>query len=126
MTQPGLKRPLSAAELSDGTLTFLLLVAAAHATRPPDLLVLNEPESSLHPSLMPAVGALIASAAERSQVLVVTHAGRAGPCPAHGRRHDDRAHQGRRRDVRRGCGDVRRPGVDVAEALTSSCGRRAA
>ena len=75
MTQPGLRRPLSAAELSDGTLTFLLLVAAAHATRPPDLLVLNEPESSLHPSLMPAVGALVASAAERSQVLVVTHAG---------------------------------------------------
>jgi len=75
MTQPGLRRPLSAAELSDGTLTFLLLVAAALATRPPDLLVLNEPESSLHPSLMPAVAALIASAAERSQVLVVTHAG---------------------------------------------------
>ncbi|KQY46677.1 AAA family ATPase [Cellulomonas sp. Root137] len=75
MTQPGLRRPLSAAELSDGTLTFLLLVAAAHATRPPDLLVLNEPESSLHPSLMPAVGALVASAAERSQVLVVTHSG---------------------------------------------------
>ncbi|GEK23493.1 AAA family ATPase [Cellulomonas xylanilytica] len=75
MSQPGLLRPLSAAELSDGTLTFLLLVAAAHATRPPDLLVLNEPESSLHPSLMPAVGALVASAAERSQVLVVTHAG---------------------------------------------------
>ncbi|WP_315094406.1 AAA family ATPase [uncultured Cellulomonas sp.] len=75
MTQPGLRRPLSAAELSDGTLTFLQLVAAAHALRPPDLLVLNEPESSLHPSLMPAVAALVASAAERSQVLVVTHSG---------------------------------------------------
>jgi len=75
MTQPGLRRPLSAAELSDGTLTFLLLAAAAFATRPPDLLVLNEPESSLHPSLMPAAGALVARAAERSQVLVVTHAG---------------------------------------------------
>ncbi|MBO3086246.1 AAA family ATPase [Cellulomonas fengjieae] len=75
MTQPGLRRALSAAELSDGTLTFLLLAAAAHATRPPDLLVLNEPESSLHPALMPAVAALVASAAERSQVLVVTHAG---------------------------------------------------
>lgn len=75
MRQPGLRRPLAAAELSDGTLTFLLLAAAAHATRPPDLLVLNEPESSLHPSLMPAVAALVARAAERSQVLVVTHAG---------------------------------------------------
>ena len=75
MTQPGLLRPLSVAELSDGTLTYLLLLAACLATRAPDLLVLNEPESSLHPSLMPAVGALIASASERSQVLVVTHSG---------------------------------------------------
>jgi len=75
MTQPGLLRALSAAELSDGTLTYLLLLAACLATRAPDLLVLNEPESSLHPSLMPAVGALIASASERSQVLVVTHSG---------------------------------------------------
>ncbi|MET0788368.1 MAG: AAA family ATPase [Cellulomonas sp.] len=75
MSQPGLLRPLSAAELSDGTLTYLLLLAACLATRAPDLLVLNEPESSLHPSLMPAVGALIASASERSQVLVVTHSG---------------------------------------------------
>ncbi|MDM7856491.1 AAA family ATPase [Cellulomonas alba] len=78
MTQPGLRRSLSAAELSDGTLTFLLLAAAAFATRPPDLLVLNEPESSLHPSLMPAVAALVARAAERSQVLVVTHADELG------------------------------------------------
>ncbi|MEZ0447235.1 AAA family ATPase [Cellulomonas sp. ICMP 17802] len=75
MTQPGLRRPLSAAELSDGTLTYLLLLAACLATRAPDLLVLNEPESSLHPSLMPAVGALVAAASERSQVLVVTHSG---------------------------------------------------
>lgn len=75
MTQPGLLRALSAAELSDGTLTYLLLLAACLATRAPDLLVLNEPESSLHPSLMPAVGALVASASERSQVLVVTHSG---------------------------------------------------
>lgn len=74
MTQPGLRRAVSAAELSDGTLTYLLLLAATHATRPPDLLVLNEPEASLHPDLLPAVGGLIAAASRRSQVLVVTHA----------------------------------------------------
>src|SRR6478609_3363306 len=62
-------------DLAAALLTILLLLAACLATRAPDLLVLNEPESSLHPSLMPAVGALVASASERSQVLVVTHSG---------------------------------------------------
>jgi predicted ATPase len=36
--------------------------------------VLNEPETSLHPDLLPALGRLIARAAARSQVIVVSHA----------------------------------------------------
>lgn len=71
--QPGLRRPLGVAELSDGTLRFLLLAAALLSPRPPGLLVLNEPESSLHPSLMPALAAMVADAAEQCQVVVVTH-----------------------------------------------------
>lgn len=74
MHQHGLLRPLRAAELSDGTLRYLLWIAALLTPRPPGLLVLNEPETSLHPDLLPALGRLIANAAERSQVLVVTHA----------------------------------------------------
>ncbi len=74
MQQHGLLRPLKAAELSDGTLRYLLWIAALLTPRPPDLLVLNEPETSLHPDLLPALARLITSAAERSQVLVVTHA----------------------------------------------------
>ncbi len=74
MHQHGLLRPLKAAELSDGTLRYLLWIAALLTPRPPGLLVLNEPETSLHPDLLPALGRLIAGAAERSQVLVVTHA----------------------------------------------------
>ena len=74
MHQHGLLRPLKAAELSDGTLRYLLWIAALLTPRPPGLLVLNEPETSLHPDLLPALGRLIASAAARSQVLVVTHA----------------------------------------------------
>ena len=74
MHQHGLLRPLRAAELSDGTLRYLLWIAALLTPRPPGLLVLNEPETSLHPDLLPALGRLIASAAERTQVLVVTHA----------------------------------------------------
>jgi predicted ATPase len=74
MHQRGLLRSLKAAELSDGTLRYLLWIAALLTPRPPGLLVLNEPETSLHPDLLPALGRLIAGAAERSQVLVVTHA----------------------------------------------------
>lgn len=74
MQQHGLLRPLSAAELSDGTLRYLLWIAALLTPRPPALLVLNEPETSLHPDLLPALGRLITQAAERSQVVVVSHA----------------------------------------------------
>jgi predicted ATPase len=74
--QHGLLRPLSAAELSDGTLRYLLWIAALHTPRPPPLMVLNEPETSLHPDLIPALGRLIANAAKRTQVWVVSHASR--------------------------------------------------
>ena len=74
LTQPGLRRSITAAELSDGTLRFLLLATALLSPRPPELLVLNEPEASLHPSLLPALAELIQNAAQHSQIIVVTHA----------------------------------------------------
>ena len=74
MRQHGLLRPLRAAELSDGTLRYLLLVAALLTPRPPPLMVLNEPETSLHPDLLAPLARMIAGAAERSQVIVVSHA----------------------------------------------------
>jgi predicted ATPase len=74
MKQHGLLRPLDAAELSDGTLRYLLWIAALLTPRPPALMVLNEPETSLHPDLLAPLARLIARAAERSQVIVVTHA----------------------------------------------------
>ncbi|QCB94956.1 AAA family ATPase [Cellulomonas shaoxiangyii] len=74
MTQPGLLRPLSAAELSDGTLRFVLWAAALLTPRPPALMVVNEPETSLHPDLLPALAHLLAAAARRTQVVVVSHA----------------------------------------------------
>ncbi|WP_411847221.1 AAA family ATPase [Roseibacillus persicicus] len=70
---PDLKRPLAAHELSDGTLRFLALTAALLAPKAPSLLVLNEPENSLNPSLYPALVQLISWANEASQVLVITH-----------------------------------------------------
>ena len=72
--QPGLLRPLEAPELSDGTLRYLLLAAALFSPRLPPLLVLNEPENSLHPDLFTPLARLIAAVAERTQVWVVAHA----------------------------------------------------
>ena len=74
MRQPGLLRPLAAAELSEGTLRYLLLVAALLSPRPPPLMVLNEPEASLHADLIPPLARLIATAASRAQAVVVSHA----------------------------------------------------
>jgi predicted ATPase len=72
--QPGLLRPLEAAELSDGTLRYVLLATALFSPRLPPLLVLNEPENSLHPDLLAPLARLITAAAERTQVWVVAHA----------------------------------------------------
>ncbi|MDF0729424.1 AAA family ATPase [Pseudomonas entomophila] len=74
--QAGLLRPLSAAELSDGTLRYLLLVAALLTPRPPSMMVLNEPETSLHPDLLPALARLIVAVSRHCQVWVVSHAPR--------------------------------------------------
>ena len=39
-------------------------------------MVLNEPETSLHPDLLPALGRLIIAASKQTQVWVVSHASR--------------------------------------------------
>jgi predicted ATPase len=72
--QHGLLRPLSAAELSDGTLRYLLWTVALLTPRPPELMVLNEPETSLNPDLLPALARLIVAAAKNTHILVVSHA----------------------------------------------------
>ncbi|MCK0174919.1 MULTISPECIES: AAA family ATPase [Mycobacteriaceae] len=73
LRQQGMLRPLRCAELSDGTLRFLLWAAALLSPSPPSLMVLNEPETSLHPDLVRPLAGLVAAAVERTQVVVVTH-----------------------------------------------------
>jgi predicted ATPase len=75
MRQYGLLRALSTTELSDGTLRYILLAAALLSPRPPELIILNEPEASLHPDLLAPLARLIRAAARRCQLIVVTHAG---------------------------------------------------
>ncbi|GAB2594413.1 AAA family ATPase [Pseudactinotalea suaedae] len=73
LRQPGMLRPLRADELSDGTLRFLLLAAALLSPRPPQLFVLNEPETSLHPDLLGPLAAMVRAASEHTQIVLVTH-----------------------------------------------------
>lgn len=71
--QRGMLRPLRSAELSDGTLRFLLWATALSTPAPPSLMVLNEPETSLHPELVEPLAHMVTAAAARTQVVVVTH-----------------------------------------------------
>jgi predicted ATPase len=70
---PEFTQPLWQQELSDGTLQYLCLLAALLSPRPTNLVVLNEPETSLHPDLLPALASLIVHASRHSQLLVTTH-----------------------------------------------------
>lgn len=67
------KRVFAPHELSDGTLQFLALAGALLSYRLPPFIALNEPETSLHPSLLPILARMIVKAAERSQIWVITH-----------------------------------------------------
>lgn len=71
--QPGMLRGIRSAELSDGTLRYLLWLATVLTPAPPRLMALNEPETSLHPSLVPALGRAMARASQDVQIVVVTH-----------------------------------------------------
>ena len=70
---PGIQRPFDARELSDGTLRYLCLLAALKSPRPPTLLALNEPETSLHPDLLEPLAQLLAEASRTSQLWITTH-----------------------------------------------------
>ncbi len=74
LVTPGLYRPLDARELSDGTLRYLCLAAALLSPRPPPLLALNEPETSLHESVLPGLADLMAAVPRETQLWVTTHA----------------------------------------------------
>jgi len=100
MRFPDLPRRLfTAGELSDGTLHFLALMGALLSYRLPPFIALNEPETSLHPDLLPALGRALARAATRTQIWIVTHspeladalAGETGALPREVVRREDGA-----------------------------------
>jgi predicted ATPase len=73
MLVPGVLRYLEANELSDGTLQYLCLLAALLSPRPPTLMAINEPETSIHPDLLAPLAKLIADASVQSQLWITTH-----------------------------------------------------
>ena len=83
LVMPGVRRPLRAMELSDGQLRFICLATALLSSRPPTLLVRNEPETSLHPAAIEALAPLILEAARHTQVWLTTHSERLRDCLAH-------------------------------------------
>ena len=68
-----LRREQSAADLSDGTLRFLLLLTILSSPNPAPLIAIDEPETGLHPAMLPIVAEYAMDASERTQVILTTH-----------------------------------------------------
>jgi predicted ATPase len=64
---------VSAADLSDGTLRFLMLLTVLANPQPGAFLAIDEPETGLHPRMFPIIAELAASASEHSTVVLTTH-----------------------------------------------------
>lgn len=69
----GFSRAFDTAELSDGTLQYLCLLAAIYSPRPPSVLAINEPETSVHPDLYEPLAKMLAFASQNSQIWITTH-----------------------------------------------------
>lgn len=67
------KQPLYPNQLSEGTLRFLWLITSLLSPAIPPLLMVDEPEVSLHPELLMLLAAVLQDAAANSQILVATH-----------------------------------------------------
>jgi predicted ATPase len=76
MLLPGFQRSFEAPELSDGTLQYLCLLTALLSPRPPTLMALNEPETSIHPDLLIPLARLIIDASAHTQLWITTHSTR--------------------------------------------------
>ena len=69
----GLKTPVPATRLSDGTVRYLCLLAVLCHPEPPPLACIEEPELGLHPDLLVKLADLLVDASHRMQLIVTTH-----------------------------------------------------
>lgn len=71
--EAGLKTPVPATRLSDGTIRFMAILALLLSPAPPPLLCIEEPELGLHPDAVTLLGDLLVEASTRMQLIVTTH-----------------------------------------------------
>ena len=65
---------LSLADLSDGTLRFIAWATLCVMPLPPTLICIDEPDQGVHPRTLPILAGLFEKAAQRTQVILATHA----------------------------------------------------
>jgi len=71
--EEGLREPIPATRLSDGTLRYLCLLAILCHPDPPPVVCIEEPELSLHPDVLKSIAELLVEASKRTQLIVTTH-----------------------------------------------------
>lgn len=71
--EKNLTNKISAYRLSDGTLRYLCLLAILCHPEPPPLICIEEPETGLHPDILPTIAELMIEASQRTQLIVTTH-----------------------------------------------------
>ena len=69
----GLRHPVPATRLSDGSLRYLCLLAVLCNPNLPGVICIEEPELGLHPDIIPEVAKLLVEASSKSQIFVTTH-----------------------------------------------------
>jgi len=71
--ESGLKAPVPATRLSDGTIRFLAMLALLLDPEPPPLICIEEPELGLHPDAVALLAEVLVDASSRTQLIVTTH-----------------------------------------------------
>lgn len=71
--ESGLKLPVPATRLSDGTIRFIAILAQLLSPAPPPLICMEEPELGLHPDAITLLASLLQEASTRTQLIVTTH-----------------------------------------------------
>ena len=66
-------QPHAGSDLSDGTLRFLFLLTVLSHPEPAALVAIDEPETGLHPSMLPVIAEYAEAASERTQVVMTSH-----------------------------------------------------
>ena len=71
--EEGLHHPIPSTRLSDGTLRYLCLLAVLFHPEYSSVICIEEPETGLHPDVIPAFANLLVEASKNVQIVVTTH-----------------------------------------------------